>query len=136
MLRRPEFETRRQMYRLAKRTFRYGVYRSFEIAWLAAAFYLIANAFLSTTTSYSWFWYLCLIGLSVGHSLTLTLHMPWVLLTSAVVGAACFAAALGLIRILGATLDPATVAVVAASGHYLWRGELWTQARALMTVDG
>lgn len=123
--------TRRAMYRLARRTFRYKVYVVLEALWLCCAVYVLAVE-LFMEHSVGWLILSALAFLSLIHSVQMTLTKPWQLLKAGLLGAVVFVIAFAIERFVAMSgVDAAAIAVIVGSGYYFWLGELWTKRLAI-----
>ncbi len=69
--------TRLEVYRLAARKFRYGVYLTLEIVWGMLAIYVSAWNYYFSSGGAPWIVLALLVMLSLAHSMTMTLLQPW-----------------------------------------------------------
>jgi hypothetical protein len=126
-----QFDSRREMYRLAGRTFRYPVYVTIETLWVLIVIYcLTSDLIFPDRGTLSLILLIVLGALSIVHSMRMTMTMPWLLLKSILLGGLVFGAAYVTAHFTGAPLNPALIGMVVASGHYFWSSESWTRQRA------
>jgi hypothetical protein len=113
------------MYRGAGRTLKYPVYLGLEIVWIGAASYLVFANLVSHDTSLHWIFEIAAISVAILHSVKMTMTLPWIFLKSILLGAAVFGLSWLVTYFTNAPFMPMALAVVVATAHYLYVGEVW-----------
>jgi hypothetical protein len=97
-----------------------------DVAWVGISIYLVFADLVLHDISGQWPLLCGLTALAIFHSAKMTMTLPWLVLRSALFGIMVFVLFWLVKYLSGGSFTPIVVAFIAATGHYLWVGEVWT----------